>query len=144
MKTANKRTEKTTDDYMELIRRFPLRPIRTWEEYEQAGEVLIDLVSRADDPGLTPGERDYTDVLSDLVRKYDEQHSSLLKNRKKTPPLEMLRHIVKETGMNTVSLGKLVGGSGQASLILQGKRELSKANIRKLAEHFRVSPALFI
>ena len=144
MSTVSKRTEKMTDDHMDLIRRFPLRPIRTWEEYEHAGEVLIDLVSRADDPGLTPGESDYTDVLGDLVRKYDEQHSSLLKNQKKTPPLEILRHIVKETGMNTVSLGKLVGGSGQASLILQGKRELSKANIRKLAEHFHVSPALFI
>ena len=36
------------------------------------------------------------------------------------------------------------GSSGLASLILQGKRQLSKAHIRKLAEHFRVSPALFL
>jgi antitoxin component HigA of HigAB toxin-antitoxin module len=56
----------------------------------------------------------------------------------------MLRDLVAEAGMNTVSLGKLVGGSGQASLILQGKRELSKANIRKLADYFHVSPALFL
>lgn len=49
------------------------------------------------------------------------------------------------TGMNTADLGRLLGGgTGLASLIVNGKRELSKANIRKLAEHFHVSPALFI
>lgn len=144
MKTANKRTEKTTDDYMELIRRFPLRPIRSQAEYERAMKIYGELGDLAEAGSISAGESDYLDVLVKLTRDYDQKHSSLLKNRKKTPPLEMLRHIVKEAGMNTVSLGELVGGSGQASLILQGKRELSKANIRKLADYFHVSPALFI
>jgi antitoxin component HigA of HigAB toxin-antitoxin module len=50
-----------------------------------------------------------------------------------------------QQGMNTTDLGKLLGsGPGQASLILNGKRELSKTNIRTLAERFKVSPALFL
>lgn len=144
MSTTTRHKNNTADDYMNLIHRFPLRPIRSQQDYELAGEILIDLVSRGDDPGLSPGETDYLDVLGDLMHKYDQRHSTLLQDRTRTSPLEMLRILVKQSGMNTVSLGKLVGGSGQASLILNGKRELSKANIRKLADHFKVSPALFI
>jgi antitoxin component HigA of HigAB toxin-antitoxin module len=52
---------------------------------------------------------------------------------------------MEEHGLNTTSLGELLGsGPGQASLILNGKRELSKANIRTLADRFKVSPALFL
>jgi len=46
--------------------------------------------------------------------------------------------------MKPIDLGKLVGGRAQASLILSGKRELSKATIRALADRFKVSPALFL
>jgi HTH-type transcriptional regulator/antitoxin HigA len=135
------------DDYMDLVRRFPLRPFRTRNEYLRAGEILSDLLARADNPGLSPGESDYTDVLVRLVREYDQEHSSLLRERaarRKPTPVEALKWLMEESGMNTVGLGKLVGGSGQASLILNGKRQFSKANIRVLAEHFKVSPALFL
>lgn len=134
------------DDYLNLIRRFPLRPIRTAAEYASATRVLKDLVGRAD-AGVTRDEQDYTDVLSRLVRDYDERNSSLLKSRaagRRGSPLEMLKCLMEEHGMNTSALGQLVGGSGQASLILHGKRELSKANIRALADRFKVSAGLFL
>ena len=73
---------------------------------------------------------------------YDERHSDVLKQ--KSSPIEVLKYLMDEHGMNTISLDKLVGGPGQASLILSGKRELSKANIRTLAARFNVSPAVFI
>lgn len=132
------------DDYLRLVLRFPLRPIRSDAQYEQAMGIYRELADRAEARKIRAGETDYLDMLTAMIRDYDRRHSSLLKDDEKTPPLEMIRDLVKEAGMNTVSLGKLVGGSGQASLILQGKRELSKANIRKLAEYFHVSPALFI
>jgi HTH-type transcriptional regulator / antitoxin HigA len=144
--TSTKTRAKTADDYLDLVRRFPLRPIHTQVSYDQASEILMNLVGRADD-GLTPGESDYADVLSRLVRDYDEQHSSLLRQKiagRKSSPIAVLKYLMEEHGMNTITLGKLVGGSGQASMILSGKRELSKANIRTLAERFKVSPALFI
>lgn len=145
-KTTIKRSKVVVDDYLELVRRFPLRPIRTPAEHHHAGRVLADLIGRAD-AGLTRGESDYTDVLSQLVGKYDEQHSSIRKDMaagRRSSPIEILKYLMEEHGMNTISLGKLVGGSGQASMILNGKRELSKANIRTLSAHFHVSAALLI
>jgi antitoxin component HigA of HigAB toxin-antitoxin module len=37
-----------------------------------------------------------------------------------------------------------LGNRALASLILRGQRQLSKSHIRKLADHFKVSPALFL
>ena len=142
MSTTKKRRD--TGDYLKLIRRFPLRPIRTANDYQRAGAILLQLTARADDPGLTGGESDYADVLARLVREYDERHSSILAEARMLSPIDALKHLMEEHDMNTVSLGKLVGGSGQASLILNGKRELSKANIRTLADHFKVNPSLFL
>ena len=131
-------------DYLGLVRRFPLRPIRTRGEYDRAWIVLRELLARGESGDLSPGENDYTDVLVGLTREYDEKHSSVLAEARKLTPIDMLKYLMEEHKMNTIGLGKLIGGSGQASLVLNGKRELSKANIRTLAKHFSVSPALFI
>lgn len=136
----------SANDYLKLIRKFPLRPIRTRGDYIQATDILAGLVGRAD-AGLTSDERDYVDVLGQLIDTYEQQHSGPLKEmgiNGKVSPIEALKYLMEEHRMNTIALGKLVGGTGQASMILNGKRELSKANIRTLANYFNVSPALFI
>jgi HTH-type transcriptional regulator/antitoxin HigA len=139
MRTKSRRRAAVAgDDYLELVRRFPLRPIRTRDECDVAMKVLDELLVRS---GLSPGESDYVQVLAQTIHAYDQRHSSL--QREKMTPIEALRFLMEENRMNTVALGKLVGGSGQASMILTGKRELSKANIRTLAERFKVSPAMF-
>ncbi len=46
--------------------------------------------------------------------------------------------------MNVSDLGKVLGNKTAASLVLSGKRELSKAHIRKLAARFKVDPGLFL
>lgn len=138
---ARKRTA-ATDDYLDLVRRFPLRPIRTDADYDQAVEILSSLVGRADD-GLTPGERDYADALGQFVGTYDDAHYPIQHELK--TPLARLKYLMQEQGLSTTALGELLGsGQGQASLILNGRRELSKANIRILADHFKVSAALFL
>ncbi len=144
--TRNIRRRKVADDYLDLIRRFPLRPIRSEAEYDEGGDLLLELAGRASRGCLSAGENDYLDMLGRMVREYDEKHSSLLRDIRENPmtPVEVLQTLMEENGMNTVSLGKLIGGSGHVSLILNAKRELSKANIRTLAERFKVSPALFI
>jgi HTH-type transcriptional regulator/antitoxin HigA len=131
------------DDYLDLVRRFPLRPIRKEAEYDRAIEILKGLVSRADRPGLTAGESDYADALGQFVDVY-EQANYRIEHELKTP-IERLKYLIEQQGMNTTDLGELLGsGPGQASLILNGKRELSKANIRTLADRFKVSAALFL
>ncbi len=139
---TKKRMKKTTDDYLELVCRFPLRPIGDDAEFDRAIEVYTELAVRVDGAGLSVGESDYVDALGHFISAYEDAH---FKINGDLTPVEALKHIMSETGMKTSDLGKLLGsGPGQASLILNGKRSLSKANIRTLAEHFHLSPALFL
>jgi len=130
------------DDYLDLIRRFPLRPIRSDADNAEAIAVLEELGVRADADGLSDGEKNYMDALNQLIGVYENKHHPL---PRKSSPLEVLKFLMDQHGMNTTDLGELLGsGRGQASKILNGKRELSKANIRVLADRFKVSAALFL
>ena len=53
--------EESRDPYLGLVRRFPLRPIRSDGELDEAVAVVNSLLSR---PRLAPGESDYLEVLS--------------------------------------------------------------------------------
>ena len=44
---------------------------------------------------------------------------------------------MRENGMTTADLGKVLGNKTAVSLVLNGKRELSKAHIRRLAARFK-------
>jgi HTH-type transcriptional regulator/antitoxin HigA len=134
-------TTKVADDYLKLVRQFPLRPLRSKHDYDAAIGVLKALVARADD-GLSPGETDYADALSQFVGSYESAHYAIPHQLR--TPLERLKYLMQQHAMKSGDLGKLLGsGPGHASLILNGKRELSKANIRTLADRFKVSAALF-
>ncbi len=46
--------------------------------------------------------------------------------------------------MTTSDLGRLIGSKGVASEILNGKRQLSRMHVLKLAAHFHVDPGTFL
>jgi HTH-type transcriptional regulator/antitoxin HigA len=46
--------------------------------------------------------------------------------------------------MTTADLGRLLGNSGLASMILHGKRGISKANAKILGKRFGLNPGAFI
>jgi hypothetical protein len=51
------------DNYFKLVRAFPLRPIRSQGQYEQAGKVLNRLLGRPQPAAASQGERDYLEAL---------------------------------------------------------------------------------
>jgi len=128
-----------SDDYLKLIRDFPLRRLRNDAEHCEAVKILSRLLGR-EEP-LSAGERDYTDALGLIVQEYDGRVYPFPKER--SGPLQILRYLMEQNDMNSEALGKVLGNKTAASLVLNGKRELSKAHIRKLANRFKVDPGLF-
>ncbi len=60
-----------TDAYLDLVRAFPLRVIRTDGEHDRAIEVINGI---ADRKGHTlPGEHDYFLVLAMLIEQYESE-----------------------------------------------------------------------
>lgn len=127
------------DRYLELVRDFPLRPLKNKGDYGRATEVLDGFVTRREG-SLSKDERDYVEPLSLLVEAYDNRHTARSPD---ADPLEVLKHLMEEHEMNTTDLGVLMGSKGVASEVLNGKRSLSKAHMTTLAEKFHVDVSVF-
>jgi HTH-type transcriptional regulator / antitoxin HigA len=132
----------TNDDYFDLVRAFPLRPIRGEGEHEQAGKVLNRLLGRPSGR-LTSGERDYLDALVLLAADYDRKQGGMIPSKR--TPAEVLNYLAKEAGLGPTALAKILGTThAMASLMLHGKRGISVASARALADYFKVDAGLFV
>jgi HTH-type transcriptional regulator/antitoxin HigA len=138
MKTANR---KAADDYLALVQRFPLVAIRSRAECDAAAAFIAPLAVKGED-GLTAGEADYLYAMSDLIAAYEDAHP--VPATVAVDPISVLRFLIDEHGMSASDLGRLLGNRSLGTNILTGKRELSKAHIRTLADRFGVKAGLFL
>ena len=128
----------TDPAYLTLIWRFPLRPIRSDAELDAASEVIDDLTDRDD---LSPAESDYLDVLGDLVEKYEDEHVEM----PDVSDAAMLRSLMDEMSVKQVDVVRGTGISKTVlSLVLNGKRDLTREHIGILSKYFGVNPSVFL
>ena len=124
--------------YLALIRRWPLRPIRTEDELDAASAIIDELTDREE---LSAAEADYLDLLGNEVERYEDQHVEM----PRVSDAEMLRALMEEKG---VSQADVVRGAGISktvvSLVLSGKRNLTREHIEALSKYFCISPAVFL
>jgi antitoxin component HigA of HigAB toxin-antitoxin module len=132
---------KIADDYLVLVNRLPLAPIKNKKHFKDA-LALIDELGVMDEDKLTPGQMDYLLVLSDLVEHYENAHFP--SDSPFEDGISALEYLMKQTEMSASDLGRLLGSRQLGPLILRRERELSKAHIVKLAGHFKVSTDLFL
>ncbi|MBI3411559.1 MAG: helix-turn-helix domain-containing protein [Planctomycetes bacterium] len=108
--------------------------------YENALEMVRRL---AVVPALNADQTRYLDTLCVLVAAFEKNHRNVGKAKRK--PLEVLQEFVAEHRMMVRELGALLGVSeSAATMILKGDRALTLDHVRKLAERFKVSTALFV
>jgi HTH-type transcriptional regulator / antitoxin HigA len=135
--TGNAQAGPGRDRYLELVLKFPLRPLRTEEELIHAIEMIDSLIIRGD---LERGEQDYLDVLTDIVEKYEA-------NEQPMAPVSdavMLRHLIDARQITQSKLAADVKISmSTISEVLSGKRQLNRNHITALSEYFRVSSSVF-
>ena len=125
------------DNYLALVRAFPLRPIRSEAELDRAIAVIDSLIARED---LDLEQEDYLDVLGDLVHKYEAEHNPLVA----VSDSDMVRFLADSNEMTQTELAQRSGiAESTISAILAGKRKLSRRHIAALSRVFRVSPAVF-
>ena len=78
-------------------------------------------------------------LLERLIADYDDKFSL-----PEQPPHEMVKYLMDQRGLKQADLVPVLGSRAQVSDLVNGKRGISKAQIKKLAAYFRVSPELFI
>jgi HTH-type transcriptional regulator/antitoxin HigA len=131
------KTKPMPADYFALVRRFPLRHLRSDRELDQAVEVIDALL---DKDRLTAGEQEYLDVLSDLVERYENEAHPM----EPVSDASLLRHLIEAKEVSQADVAKATGiDESTLSLVLRGKRTLSRGHIGPLARYFGLSPAAF-
>jgi HTH-type transcriptional regulator / antitoxin HigA len=131
-------------DYIALLDEDQIIPkiIETKEEYEKFLDIVERLMSRK--ITRTPEENILFKLLVKLIVDYEEETFNL-KEWSQTSPHELLQHLMEARGMKQVDLvGILSSSKGLVSLIVNGKREISKAQAKKLGEVFNISASAFI
>jgi HTH-type transcriptional regulator/antitoxin HigA len=124
--------------YGKLLARAVPRVIKTEEENERMVAELEKLDTRG--RPLTPEEENLAELMTLLVRQFEESRYPL----GHAEPLEALRVLMEDRGLRQRDLIPLFGSSSVVSDVLNGKRSISKAHARKLAESFHVPVGLFI
>ncbi|MBN1554214.1 MAG: transcriptional regulator [Phycisphaerae bacterium] len=139
MKTAtSNRFRRLPKTYDGLVAMLPPRPIHDDVDLANATE-MIDRLAGFD---LNADQEDYLDALSTFVEAYESERFPI--DDSQITPAEALAGLLTEHDMNASDLGRLLGNRTLGAAILSGQRSLSKANIKKLAEHFKVEPGLFL
>jgi HTH-type transcriptional regulator/antitoxin HigA len=136
-RTKFRKTARIGDTYMELVRRFPLKTIKNDDEHGEATSVISELMGR----DLDGGSGDYLDALLVLVNKYEDEHHAIDETM---TPQQALRSLMESNTLSQADIGRIIGSESAVSMFLKGDRDLSKAQIKKLADRFKVDASLFI
>jgi HTH-type transcriptional regulator/antitoxin HigA len=111
--------------------------IKSKRQYKEYANMLEGLVS-AD--FKSKEMKDEIELLTLLIEKWDEEHNTF----DDVDPITLLRALMDERNLKAKDLVEILGVSkGLVSDILNGKKGLSKDNIRILADYFKVSQEAF-
>jgi HTH-type transcriptional regulator / antitoxin HigA len=123
--------------YGRLLERTLPHVIHTDEECERLTNELMRLDERE---RPSPEEKELAELLTILIGEYEERRYPI----RKAGPRQTLQHLMEARKLTQKDLWKVFGSKGITSEVFHGKRAISKAQARKLAEYFHVSVELFI
>ena len=127
------------DEYSALVALFPPRPIRDDIDAQNVEEIVTVMAGHR----LNADQEDYLEVLSELLLKYQRQRFPARYERRSAA--QRLRYLLEQSSTSPTQLSKILGCSQSlVSLVLNGRRALSKHNIKKLADHFRLDAGYFM
>jgi HTH-type transcriptional regulator/antitoxin HigA len=127
--------------YGRILSKALPRPIRNDKELEARIAELLQLVDLDEDGKLSPEEQEYSDLLGALIEQYEDAHYPI---KLTGAPHERLAAFMEHRGLSQADIAKIIGSRSITSEILSGKREISKAVAKRLAEHLRAPVELFI
>jgi HTH-type transcriptional regulator/antitoxin HigA len=124
--------------YARVLAKVLPRVINSDEEHERMLAEIEKLMDRGE--RRTIEEDAALDLMVRLVQDYDREHHPLAD----PSPNEMLAYLMEKRGLRQVDLVPIIKSRGYVSDIINGRRAISKAHARQLAEFFKVSADLFI
>ena len=103
-----------------------IQPIHTTKDYKAALREISRLM--ADDPVSGTAEGDRLDILATLVQAYEARQFPI----DAPDPVEAIRFRMEQSGLSVKDLEPLIGKSNRVYEVLNRKRPLTLARIRRL------------
>jgi HTH-type transcriptional regulator / antitoxin HigA len=121
-----------------LSQRLPT-VIRTEGENEEMLAAIWELMKKGEKK-LSAEELALLELMSVLVERFEEEHYPI----PDSPPHRILQHLMESRNAKQADLVPILGGRGRVSELVNGKRAISKAQAKALADFFHVSAELFL
>lgn len=137
--TATLKSRIDPKKYSRLVSRVLPAVIETEEENERM-LAAVERLMRKGEETLTPEESRLFKLMAWLVEDFERRAYPV----PEAAPHEVLCHLAEARGLRQSDLLPIFGSRGYASDVMNGKRGISKAKAKELAEFFRVSPELFL
>ncbi len=123
--------------YAKLLTKSLPRPIHSESEHTRITALLLELDERDD---LSPEEDALAEILTLLIEDYEEKQFPL----PGVSPAASLRALMDDRGLKHKDIWPVIGNKGAATEVISGRRSISKAQAKRLAEFLRVPVELFI
>jgi HTH-type transcriptional regulator/antitoxin HigA len=129
--------KKTLANPVKMIELGAPRLIRSDAELERYTEALFDLTAKAK-PSVA--EIEAINLLSLLVETYEASRFPM----ETASPVELLRFLMEQNGLQQRDLMPELGSESNVSLILAGKRNLTVQHIQRLSRRFGLPVSVFV
>ena len=115
-----------------------IQPIRDDESLTRATKEIEHYFDHEPEPGSPDADR--FDILATLIEAYEAKHHPI----PPAEPIDVLRFVMEQRGLNQADLGRLLGSRSRASEILSGTRRLSVDMIALLSREWRIPADLLL
>jgi len=120
--------------------------IKTEQDYNDALETIEHLFEEANDEVDDP-LNDLIDLISRAIEKYESSQENIVSFNKEASETDqevsVLRVLIAQHNLALSSFQNEIGSKSLVSMILSGKRNLTKEHISKLSARFNLSPSVF-
>jgi len=126
--------------YGRLLGKSRPRIIQCDQDFDRLAAELEGLDTAQEERELHAEERELQALLSLLCTEYEDR----VVPPPASSPVDVLRFLMDQNGLRQADLLDVFGTRAVISQVLNGKRDLSKAHARRLAERFHISVEAFI
>lgn len=110
------------------------------EEYERTELIFNGLINKGEE-NLSPEEYRLFELIANLLEEYENRVVPRIVG---TAPAETLRFLMQQNDLKQTDLDDIFGSQAVVSKVLNGKRSISKAQAKRLAERFMMTSDAFI
>src|SRR6266851_4565402 len=122
--------------YAQLLKEALPRVVHTEDENDRLLAEIEKLLAKGEG-NLSLEEEELLELLTQLVEAFERRTYP----RKKASPAELVSFLLEQRGLTASDLWPVLGSKGRVSDLINGRRQVSKEQAKKLGDFFHVSPA---